>query len=388
MQVNSAPSILAVTPGPPFAPETFSGSSAALLRALERRGALAAAVDGRAGAITIVERAASFAPDIERWKQRANAGASFLSPLARAAMSRVSASRAAAALDGADTLLQLTGYFDPGRPGPHVLRCSYHDGNLAGFLRRPDLRIAPGSRFARWSLGYERRLYDSIDLIFCMSEQLRESFIADFGQAPDKVVTVGAGANVDTTDVPEREFAPARFLFVGKQWERKGGPTVLRAFERLRRELPDAELTIAGPAKLSVDVPGVQVLGRVSREGSEGAGAMADLYRRATAFVMPSLYEPLGVAVLEAMAAGLPCIGSTGGALPELIEDGVTGLLVQPGDEDALLERMRELATGPDLCRALGDAGASRYRERFTWDAVADRMLEAISSRRVTRTDR
>ncbi len=188
--------------------------------------------------------------------------------------------------------------------------------------------------------------------------------------------------------MPEREFAPARFLFVGKQWERKGGPTVLRAFERLRRELPDAELTIAGPAKLSVDVPGVQVLGRVSREGSEGAGAMADLYRRATAFVMPSLYEPLGVAVLEAMAAGLPCIGSTGGALPELIEDGVTGLLVQPGDEDALLERMRELATGPDLCRALGDAGASRYRERFTWDAVADRMLEAISSRRVTRTDR
>ena len=83
MQVNATPRILAVTPGPPFAPETFSGSSAAVLRALERRDALAGAVDGRAGAITFAERAASFAPDMERWKQRANAGASFLSPLAR-----------------------------------------------------------------------------------------------------------------------------------------------------------------------------------------------------------------------------------------------------------------------------------------------------------------
>jgi len=114
--VNAAPRILAVTPGPPFAPETFSGSSAALLHALERNGALAGAVDGRAGLITFAERAASFHPDMERWKQRANAGASFLSPLARAAMSRLSASRAAAAADGADALLQMTGYFDPGRP--------------------------------------------------------------------------------------------------------------------------------------------------------------------------------------------------------------------------------------------------------------------------------
>jgi glycosyltransferase involved in cell wall biosynthesis len=386
--VNAAPRILAVTPGPPFAPETFSGSSAALLYALERNGALAGAVDGRAGLITFAERAASFHPDMERWKQRANAGASFLSPLARAAMSRLSASRAAAAADGADALLQMTGYFDPGRPRPGLVRCSYHDGNLAGFLRRPDLKIAPDSRFARTALAYERRLYDAIDLIFCMSEQLRESFLADFGQAPEKVVTVGAGANVEPAAPSSRELAPARFLFVGKQWERKGGPTVLAAFARLRAERPGVELVIAGPTDLSVDAPGVELLGRVSREGPDGHGRMEAVYAGATAFVMPSLYEPLGVAVIEAMAAGLPCIGSTGGALPELIEEGETGFLVPPGDEEALLDRMRRLAGDPELCRRLGDAGAARYRERFTWDAVAERMLEAISSRRALRTDR
>jgi glycosyltransferase involved in cell wall biosynthesis len=386
--VIAAPRILAVTPGPPFEPETFSGSSAALLHALERHGALAGAVDGRAGLITFAERAASFHPDMERWKQRANAGASFLSPLARRAMSRLSAARAAAAADGADALLQMTGYFDPGRPRPGLLRCSYHDGNLAGFLRRPDLKIAPDSRFARTALAYERRLYDAIDLIFCMSEQLRESFLADFGQAPEKVVTVGAGANVAPAAPSSREPTPARFLFVGKQWERKGGPTVLAAFSRLRAERPEVELVIAGPTDLSVHSPGVELLGRVSREGPGGHGRMEAVYADATAFVMPSLYEPLGVAVIEAMAAGLPCIGSTGGALPELIEEGETGFLVPPGDEDALLDRMRRLADDPELCRRLGEAGAARYRESFTWDAVAERMIEAISSRREPRTDR
>jgi glycosyltransferase involved in cell wall biosynthesis len=339
-------------------------------------------VDGRTGLITFAERAASFHPSLERWKQRANAGASFVSPLARAAMDRVSASRAAAAATGTDALLQMTGYFNPGRPAPGVLRCSYHDGNLAGFLRRPDLQIEPRSRFVRRALAYERDLYDAIDLIFCMSERLRESFLADFEQSPDKVVTVGAGANVAAPEqAPRRDHARPRFLFVGKQRERKGGPTVLRAFARLRAELPNAELLVVGPTTLSVDAPGVEVVGRISREDPSGERQMAEMYERTTAFVMPSLYEPLGVAVLEAMAFGLPCIGSTGGALPELIDEGVTGFLVAPGDEDALLDRMRRLAIDPELSRSLGDAGAVRYRERFTWDAVANRMVDAISLR-------
>ena len=178
-----------------------------------------------------------------------------------------------------------------------------------------------------------------------MSEQLRQSFLSDFAQAPDKVVTVGAGANVATTEPPERDYAPPRFLFVGKQWERKGGPTVLRGVRAAPRRGAGHELVIAGPPSLSVTTRRRDA-GRVSLEGGDGQGRWLDV-RRATAFVMPSLYEPLGVAVLEAMAAGLPCIGSTGGALPELIEEGVTGFLVPPGDEEALLARMRELAGRP-----------------------------------------
>jgi glycosyltransferase involved in cell wall biosynthesis len=368
--MSDTPRILAVTPGAPLAPETFSGTSVALLRALDRRGALAGAVDARTAAVTFAEKAASFSFDLERWKQRFNAGASPISPLARAAMNRVSSARVASAADAADTLLQMTG-------------CSYHDGNLAGFLRRPDLRIRRDSAAVRRALDYERRLYDSVDLIFCMSDRLRRSFLADFEQPDDKVVTVGAGANVTAPqNRPEREYHPARFLFVGKQFERKGGPTVLRAFARLHSERPETALVVVGPTGLSIEQPGVRVVGRISRDDPGGERRIAELYERATAFVMPSLYEPLGVAVIEAMAFGLPCIGSTGGAIEELVEEGVTGFLVEPRDEDALLLRMRLLAESPELCRSLGNAGATRIAERFTWDSVAARMLEAIASRR------
>ena len=220
-------------------------------------------------------------------------------------------------MDGADTLLQLTGYFDPGRPRPDLLRCSYHDGNLAGFLRRPDLKIAPDSRFARWSLAYERGLYDSIDLIFCMSEQLRQSFLSDFAQAPDKVVTVGAGANVAAGRAARARLRaaalPVRRKAVGAQG-RPGRAARVRA--AARGGAGHAQLVIAGPASLSVDLTGVSRCWAACPAARTAHRSIGDLYRRATAFVMPSLYEPLGVAVLEAMAAGLPCIGSTGGALP------------------------------------------------------------------------
>lgn len=381
--MREAPRVVAVTPGPPRAPETFSGTSVGVLEVLDRRGALAGAVDARTRLLPLLEKAASVSPDMERWKQRYNAGASPISPLVRQAMSAIGTRRAADAAPDANVLLQLTGYFDPVPKRAGVLRCSYHDGNLAGYLRRADLRLSPEAAGVRKAVAYEQSMYDSIDLIFTMSERLRQSFIDDFGQAPDKVVTVGAGANVTAPEhTPPREPGPPRLLFVGKQFERKGGPTVVAAFERLRAEQPDAELWIVGPTGLELDVPGVTVHGRISREEPGGEHRIAELYERATAFVMPSIYEPLGIAILEAMAYRLPCVGSRAGAIPELIVEGETGFLIEPGDSDDLLGHLRTLAGDHDLAQRIGAAGFERYKRGFTWDSVVDRMLAAIDARR------
>jgi glycosyltransferase involved in cell wall biosynthesis len=81
---------------------------------------------------------------------------------------------------------------------------------------------------------------------------------------------------------------------------------------------------------------------------------------------------------LEAMSCGLPCIGSTVDAMPELIEDGTTGYVVAPGDAEALAERMTRVISDPALAKRLGSAGAERLRARFTWPDVGRRILESV----------
>jgi glycosyltransferase involved in cell wall biosynthesis len=373
--VTAEPRIVAVAPGDPMHPGTFSGISRGLLTALQKLGVLNGAVDGRPASLGALEKAASVSPSMERWRQWYNTGASWAGPSVRTMMSRTAARRAASAAGDANVLLQLTGWYDPALASS-PLRLSYHDSNLALFLKRPDLRLDASSRRVRAALDYERRLYGHVDLILCMSEWLRRSFIEDFDQAPEKVVTVGAGANVPVPErLPERPEGPPRVLFVGKQFERKGGPSVVRAFHALRRRHAEAELAIVGPTGLTIDEPGVRMLGRVEPE------TMSRLYREATMFTMPSVYEPFGIAVLEAMANGLPCIVSDSCALPEIVEDGRSGLVARRGDPEALAERMLALAADPARARAMGEAGHGRVRARFNWDSVASRVLDETSRR-------
>jgi glycosyltransferase involved in cell wall biosynthesis len=376
------PRVVAIAPGDPFDVRTFSGISTGLLSALRDRGALEGAVDGRPRALQRLEQAASIDRDRRRWRQWYYAGASPLGPLVREGMSVVARRRAAPLVrsSGADALLQLTGWYRPRVPG--VLRASFHDGNLAATLQRPDLLIDPASRRVRRAMAWERRLYDDTDVIFTMSAWLRDIFIGSFGQAPEKVVVAGAGT--DLTLPPDdltRDFSTPRFLFVGREWERKGGPELLRAWPAVRAARPTAELTIIGPAELPGPLPdGVAFVGHIDRGTAEGELAFTGAYRRATAFVLPSLFEPFGIVLLEAMAYGLPCVAGVGCAMPEIVEDGATGRIADTADPAALAAAMLGVCDA-DAARTMGAAGRRRLQERFTWDAVAGRILEAIAAR-------
>jgi starch synthase len=372
------PRLLAVAPGEPFAPSTWSGSSMYLLHALGRAGALAGAVNGGSRALDLLEQAASFSPDRRRWSLRYHSRSSAAGPLAR----RLRSARAARRLRGleadADGVLQIGAWYDVDGKG---IRCSYHDGNLAVSLARPEQGLDRHDRGVRRALEAERSLYDRLQVIFTMSDWLRRSFVDDFGQVPEKVITVGAGANLECVpEAPERTFASPRVLFVGKRWERKGGPQLLAAFRRLRQARADAELWIVGPDEPPAQEAGVRFHGRISRSSAEGERRLAELYNEATVFAMPSVYEPFGVAFLEAMAYRLPCIGSDRCAMPEIVEDGITGHTVDAFDTEALAQRLLELAE-PDRARAFGEAGHRRFLERFTWDGVAARMVAAVAAR-------
>lgn len=371
--------MVGVAPGPPFSVSTFSGISLGLLSALRDTGRLVTAVDGTAGWLGRAELIASFHPDRRRWRARYHGGISPAGALVRDVRSDLARRRAEHAVEehAANAILQLTGWFRPAVPG--VLRCSYHDGNLATYLRRPDVDVGAGTAAVRRLMAWERRLYDETDVIFTMSEWLRSSFIEDFGQPPEKVVAVLAGANVvAAAEDVERDWTRPRFLFVGREFERKGGRELLAAWPAVRAARADAELVIVGPAAMTADLPaGVRFVGHLDRGTAAGRDALLAAYRDATAFVVPSLHEPFGIVFLEAMANGLPCLAADRCAMPEIVEDGITGRVVDPVAGEALEAALIELGDGA-TARRMGEAGRARMRERFTWAAVARRIVEVM----------
>jgi glycosyltransferase involved in cell wall biosynthesis len=382
MSPVTMPRMVGVAPGPPFAVGTFSGISLGLLGALRDREALVGAVDGYPRWLRRVEQLASFRRDGLHWRQRFYAGISPAGVQVREARSAVARRRAAREVreHDADALLQLTGWYRPAVSG--VLRCSYHDGNLASYLARPDLLVERDSRTVRRLLAWERRLYDETDVIFTMSEWLRATFVEDFDQAPEKVFSVGGGSDLPAPEPIARHWERPRFLFVGREFERKGGLELLRAWPAVRAARPDAELTVIGPATMQHALPaGVRFAGRIDRSTPAGREAFLSAYRDATAFVLPSLYEPFGIVLLEAMAQGLPCVAADRCAMPEIVSDGDSGRIADPGDPDALAGALLEVCD-PEVARRMGEAGRRRYLERFTWAAVADRVVEVVISSR------
>jgi glycosyltransferase involved in cell wall biosynthesis len=180
-------------------------------------------------------------------------------------------------------------------------------------------------------------------------------------------------------------------LFVGRLTPHKGVDRLIQALP------PGARLRVAGstghdPAPPERDYPlllrrlaagrDVEFLGPVPDD------SLPSLYRQAALLALPSVHqtcygrtvhvsELLGLAVLEAMASGTPVVCSRLGGLPEVVQDGVTGFLVEPGNIRELRERLAELLRNPPLAARLGRNARELTLERFTWQACAQRCLEA-----------
>ncbi len=153
---------------------------------------------------------------------------------------------------------------------------------------------------------------------------------------------------------------------------------LLRAFEMLRARRPDLRLLLAGPRELG-DLPeGVTNLGLVPLAEVER------LLLGATAMVLPTLREPFGIAFLDAMACGAPCVGTEVGAISEIL--GGTQRIVRPGDAAELADAVEEVLNDPVRRAAMGVAGRARVIERgYLWPEVGKRLaglLERAGTRR------
>jgi len=166
-------------------------------------------------------------------------------------------------------------------------------------------------------------------------------------------------------------------LFVGRLASNKGLLPLLEAFVPLARRDPRAVLVLvgedggmAGPVDRRTRELGLS--GRVRRLGHvPDERLLASGYREARALVLPSDYEAFGLVLLEAMAQGTPVIASRVGGIPEIVEDGRTGLLVPAGSPRELAEAIGRLWDDPELGQRLGEAGRTTVVPRYTWEAVA-----------------
>lgn len=365
--------LLGVVDEDPFDFRTWSGSSAYFFSALRAAGLLAGAVSAQPPRwIERLYMLRNFNVDIERWRFAYHLDAGLAGVRTRVGLRRMSP-----LWEETDCILQVGALFDfAGKGKPAV---SYHDGNLARRLDNPYGYPCVSQRVIDRSLAYERQLYQRLDRIFTMSRWLADSFVNDFGVSPDRVQPIYAGINMpDVETFSVANYSGKRLLFVGKQFERKGGKVLLDAFRLVRKKVPDATLTIVGP-ELSNLPDGVFNPGFVSKSTPEGLAAVKRMYAESSVFVLPTLYEPFGISYVEAMAHGLPCVGSNLCAVPEIIEEGASGYLVQPGDATSLAGRLIELLEDPGRSAEFGRRGFERYRAQFRWEVVARNLMAGLS---------
>lgn len=376
MSAGTTPPILYLSEGDSESLHSWSGSSYRLVTALRDQGASVRTADVLPGKLgRYLAMGLAFRPSRRAWAAGFHLGAFGFAQRSR------NARRAGAAQPGDAVLIQSGATFN-GRLHGHRLYL-YCDANVLIAERgRPWSQDSEMSAdVLREVVERERGVYRQATRIFTMSEMARRSFIEDFGIDAARVSTVYAGSNLRTMPTDDEVTAPRegppRIVFVGKAFRRKGGDDVLAAFRLVRAQIPDAQLVIAGGGYDGPGGDGVEVRGFVDPNGT-GPGTLRDLYQGADVFCMPSRYEPFGIVFVEAMLHALPCVGARAWAMPELIDDGATGWLVDPGNVPDLARVLTAALRDRPRLRAMGMAGRRKALETFAWDKVAGRMIDHI----------
>ncbi len=276
-------------------------------------------------------------------------------------------------------------------------------------------QLGGGYALSSWA---EKTAFESAAAVIAVSAGMRADILRCYPAIdPEKVRVVHNGIDLAGWRRPETddEWATARdvarangidpdrpaVVFVGRITRQKGLPYLLRAAESLP---PEVQLVLCAGApdtpEILAEVTGLVEQLRAKRDGVVWIERMLPrdelvaVLATGTVFACPSVYEPLGIVNLEAMAVGLPVVGTATGGIPEVVDAGATGWLVPieqvqdgtgtPVDPDRFVAdlgaTLAEAVSDADRARAWGVASRRRVEEHFSWDAIADRTLEVYRS--------
>jgi len=221
-------------------------------------------------------------------------------------------------------------------------------------------------------------IYSHCKGIFTMGEYLKRDLVEHTGIDPKKVHVVYGGCNIDLSKINYNKKNGTRFLFVGKDWERKNGLLVVKAFRKLQKKYSEIELYISGPQKIPKELIDDVNNGKVYYFGLLSYNKLIELYNLCDYFVLPSLVEAYGIAFGEALIFGLPCIGRNDFAMPEFIVEGKSGYLLFNNDEDQLTGLMEKCLINSRYLKEYVVSNKEYYIHKYSWEAVAEKIIDVM----------
>jgi len=284
--------------------------------------------------------------------------------------------RAVDCLHPPDAVLQIGGLFGPLRL-PGIPYLSYHDQTVRMVEEGwPAWLPDDFSRYRDEWYRLERELYRAVTRVITYSGATRESLIRDYGISGEKVTVIPTACKIDRATGEELALPRRRqLLFVSTDFYRKGGDLVLGAFAEIRRLHPDVELLIAGgrvPEEVRLDLPGVRYLGSLTH------GELKGVMLKSCLLLHPARYDAFPNVLKEALACGLPVVASRSCGIPEIVQDGWSGLLLKETTQEALAAAVVGLLDHPErLCILSGNCGAASWR--FGVEQIGARFREAVA---------
>lgn len=221
------------------------------------------------------------------------------------------------------------------------------------------------------------------NIVFAMSQSSRSQVIAAYGRASSDVVVSGGGVGAEyLVDGMSTETCRDAVMFVGRLEAAKGADVAIAAFAGALEQVPALQLLMVGDgeqrSELEEQATRLGIRKQVQFMGFVAPQDMPALYDSACLVVLPTAGESFGLVLVEAMARGVIPVATNVGAVPEIIEDGVTGRLVEGRTAEAFAEAMVTIVRDAGAMGRIGRAARNSVRERFTWSHVADRVLDMM----------
>jgi glycosyltransferase involved in cell wall biosynthesis len=297
------------------------------------------------------------------------------------------AAYAAASASGAAVVQSLHNYrlLCPGalllREGKPCAECIGHRLPVAGVMHgcyhasRAQSAVVASMIAAHWTIGTWTR---AVDVYVTLSEFARAQFIA--GGLPAHRLHVKPNFVSEDPGPPPTMERAASFLYAGRLSSEKGVEDLLRAWAKC--STPGAALRVAGTGPLAAVVQQFAsdnrgTPGAIVPLGQLGRAELQAEQHKARALVFPSVwYEPFGMTLIEAFACGTPAIASRIGGIPEIVEDGVTGLLHAPGDAGELAAKLDWATSHPEEMRAMGQRARTVFETRYSTAIAIERLMD------------